>query len=313
MLIEGKKDFALIVIRSSLGATGAGAHTIKDRFPLPMMDELLDELGSARVFSKLDLTSGFYQIRLSPKDTPKIAFRTHDGHYECWVMPFSLCNAPTTFQATMNDIFRPLLRKTVIIFFDDILVYSASLELHLEHLAKVFSVLTQHQLYLKSQKCSFCQTQVAFLGHIVANGTLAPDPAKVKAITDWLVRTSVKGLRGFLGLSGFYRKFIRNYAAIAQPLTNLLKKGSFKWSHEAQGSFEALKIAMVSAPVLALPNISETFVVQTDASGFAMGVVLLQLGHPIAYFSKVFCPRLSRASTYLRELHAITCAVKHWR
>lgn len=139
---------------------------------------------------------------------------------------------------------------------------------------------------------------------------MAADPTKIKAITEWPNPTSVKGLCGFLGLSGFYRNFIRNYAVIAQPLTNLLKEGNFQWSTEAQGAFEALKLAMVSAPILALPYFSEIFVVQTDSSGFSMGVVLLQLDHPIAYFSKVLYPILSRASTYIRELHAITCAVK---
>lgn len=198
VLLLKKKDDSW---RMCVDYRALNALTIKDRFPLPTVDELLDESGSARVFSKLDLTSGFHQIRLDPRDTSKTAFRTHDGHYEYRVMPFGLCNAPATFQETMNDIFRPLLRKTVIVFFDVILVYSSSFELHLNHLEHAFSIMTQHQFYLKPQICSFCQTQVAYLGHIVAEGTVAPDPAKIKAITDWPVPTPVKGLRGFLGLS----------------------------------------------------------------------------------------------------------------
>ncbi|MCH79873.1 retrotransposon protein [Trifolium medium] len=153
--------------------------TIKDRFPLPTVDELLDELGSARVFSKLDLTSGFHRIRLQPHDRLKTAFHTHDGHYEYKVMPFGLCNAPATFQATMNDIFRPLLRKTVIVFFDDISVYSSNEEQHVKHLEHVFQLLSEHQLYLKAPKCSFSQSQIDYLGHVVAKGTVAPDPSKV--------------------------------------------------------------------------------------------------------------------------------------
>jgi hypothetical protein len=232
------------------------AITIKDRFPFPTVDELLDELGSARIFSKLDLTSGFHQIRLHPEDSPKTAFRTHDGHYEYCVMPFGLCNAPATFQATMNDIFRPLLRKTVIVFFDDILVYSDSEETHLHHLEQVFSLLADHQFFLKESKCSFAQTKVDYLGYIVIAGTVAPDPSKVQAILDWPPPKNLKALRGFLGLSGYYRKFIRGYASIAQPLTSLLKKDAFKWNDEAQQSLEKLKVAMVTAPVLALPDFS---------------------------------------------------------
>ncbi|PNY17781.1 Ty3/gypsy retrotransposon protein [Trifolium pratense] len=289
------------------------ALTIKDRFPLPTVDELLDELGSARVFSKLDLTSGFHQIRLQPKDSHKTAFRTHEGHYEYRVMPFGLCNAPATFQATMNDVFRPLLRRTVIVFFDDILVYSDTEASHIEHLACVFELLAKHQFYLKPQKCSFAQQQIGYLGHVVSAGTVAPDPEKINAIMDWPVPHSVKTLRGFLGLAGYYRKFVRNYASLASPLTSLLKKDAFQWSDSALDSFNALKQALTTAPVLALPNFSNTFIVQTDASNHAMGAVLLQQGHPLAYFSKMFCPRLAKASTYIRELHAITAAVKRWR
>ncbi|GAU40457.1 hypothetical protein TSUD_141370 [Trifolium subterraneum] len=283
------------------------ALTIKDRFPLPTVDELLDELGSARVFTKQDLTSGFHQIRLNPEDTMKTAFRTHDGHYEYKVMPFGLCNAPTTFQATMNDIFRPLLRRTVIVFFDDILVYSATEEQHVKHLEHVFHLLSEHKLFLKIHKCSFGQTKIDYLGHVVEGGTVAPDPSKVQAIVDWPSPKTLKALCGFLGLSDYYRKFIKGYTSIAQPLTNLLKKDAFQWNYEAQMALEKLKQAMISAPVLALPDFSSHFVVQTDASGYAMGAVLLQKNHPLAFYSCVFCPRLEKASTYIqpqRNSHA---------
>jgi hypothetical protein len=183
----------------------------------------------------------------------------------------------------------------------------------MDHLACVFNLLEQHQFFLKPQKCSFAQTQIGYLGHIVMAGTVSPDPYKVKAIMEWPRPTSLKTLRGFLGLAGYYRKFVRNYASIASPLTSLLKKDDFLWSEEATNAFENLKMALVTAPVLALPDFTSTLVVQTDASGFAMCVVLLQQGHPLAYFSKMLCPRLAKASTYIRELHAITAAVKRWR
>jgi hypothetical protein len=213
----------------------------------------------------------------------------------------------------MNDIFRPLLRKIVIVFFDDILVYSDDEEQHLSHLEHVFSLLYEHKFYLKAAKCCFGQSKIDYLGHVVTNGTVAPDPSKVQAIVDWPAPKTLKALKGFLGLSGYYRKFIRGYASIAHPLTNLLKKDAFKWSKEAQQSLDSLKQAMVNAPVLVLPDFSSHFVVQTDASNFAMGAVLLQNDHPLAFFSKVLCPRLAKASTYIRELQAITSAVKRWR
>lgn len=280
--------------------------SVRDRFSLPTIDELLDELGNARVFSKLDLTSGFHQIRVAPQDIPKTAFRTHDGHYEYRVMPFGLCNAPSTFQATMNDIFRALLRKIVIVFFDDILVFSPTTEAHLDHLSQVFSILDEHRFHVKPSKCSFCKSQIAYLGHIVSAGTVAPDPSKIQGVLEWPTPKTIKSLRGFSGLSGFYRRFVRDYASLAHPLTSLLKKNAFEWTSTAQQAFNALKTALATAPVLSLPDFSIPFVVQTDASGQAMGAVLLQGDHPIAYFSKLFCPRLSKASTYIRELHAIT-------
>jgi hypothetical protein len=213
----------------------------------------------------------------------------------------------------MNDVFRSLLRKSVIVFFDDILVYSDSEETYLSHLEQVFMILKEHQFFLKASKCAFVQSKVDYLGHVVADGIVAPDPTKVQAIVEWPSPKNLKALRGFLGLSGYHRKFIKGYASIAQPLTTLLKKDAFKWNDEAQAALDKLKQAMVEVPVLSLPDFSIHFVIQTDASEFAMGAVLLQRDHPLAFYSRLFCPRLAKASTYIRELHAITSAVKRWR
>jgi hypothetical protein len=198
-------------------------------------------------------------------------------------------------------------------FFYDILIYSKTFEDHLHHLQTVFECLGSHQFFLKLSKCTFAQNSVSYLGHIVSEHGVGPDPEKIVAMITWPPPQSVKQLSGFLGLTGFYRKFIKNYASIALPLTELLKKDSFLWSEAAQSSFEALKKAMTEAPVLALPNFDAEFMMDTDASGIGMGAVLSQQGHPICFFSKKFCPKLLQASTYVRELCAITSAVKKWR
>ena len=289
------------------------AVTIADKFPIPTVDELFDELGNARFFTNLDLRSGYHQIRMQKEDTYKTAFRTHDGHFEFLVMPFGLTNAPSTFQAVMNHIFAPYLRCFVIVFFDDILIYSPSLEEHISHLQTVFDTLINHNFFLKREKCMFCRESVEYLGHFVSQGQLRADPAKLTAMLDWPTPTSVKQLRGFLGLTGYYRRFIRSYATLAAPLTDLLKLNSFQWSSEANEAFQQLKATMTSPPILRLPDFTEVFIVETDASGEGIGAVLMQQGHPIAFFSKKLGPRRKLASAYHRELYAIVEAVHKWR
>jgi hypothetical protein len=229
------------------------AITIKDRFPIPTIDELLDELYGTCWFSKLELRSGYHQIRMNPNDAHKTSFRTHLGHYEFLVMPFGLCNAPSTFQNTMNALFQEHLRRFVIVFFDDILVYSKTLEDHITHLEVIFNCLLEHQFFLKQSKCTLAQPSISYLGHIVSSIGVGPDPEKIKAMVEWPAPKNLKQLRGFLGLTGFYRKFVSQYARIAAPLTNLLKRDAFAWSQDAQSAFEALKHAMTQAPVLACP------------------------------------------------------------
>jgi hypothetical protein len=310
VLLVRKKDGSW---RFCVDYRALNAITIKDRFPIPTIDELLDELYGTCWFSKLDLRSGYHQIRMHPDDTHKTTFRTHLGHYEFLVMSFGLCNAPSTFQNTMNELFQEHLHRFVIVFFDDILVYSKTLEDHLVHLDIVFTCLVQNQFFLKQSKCILGQNSISYLGHIVSHDGVGPDPEKIKSMLDWPVPKTIKQLRGFLGLTGFYRKFVANYARIASPLTDLLKHDAFVWTPTSQAAFDTLKQAMTQAPVLALPNFEEDFIIETDASGTGMEAVLCQKGHPICFYSRKFFPKMLSSSTYVRELCAIRSAVKKWR
>lgn len=288
--------------------------TVKNKHPLHVVDELLDELAGASYFFKLDCRSGYHQIRVGAADEMKTAFKTHNGLYEFKVMPFGLTNAPAIFQAAMNNIFAPLLRKCVLVFVDDILVYSRTIEEHVQHLQQVMQILQDNNFLLKRSKCLFGQQSLEYLGHIVSKDGVATEPAKISAVLNWLVPVSVKQLRDFLGLTGYYRRFIRHYGLISKPLTQLLKKGAiFQWTPQAQQAFQLLKYALSSAPVLSIPDFSKPFIIETDANDLGMGAVLMQEGHPISFLSKAFCPRNQALSTYEKECLAILMVVDKWR
>ncbi|KAJ9541833.1 hypothetical protein OSB04_028339 [Centaurea solstitialis] len=239
--------------------------TIQDKHPNHVVDELIDELRGTRFFSKLDLKFGYNQVRMRPNGIEKTAFRTHNGHYKFLVMPFGLTNAPATFQVIMNDIFRPYQHKCIVVFFDDILVYSPTWEQLLTDLSTDLATLSSH----------------------------------LRVVLEWPTTKQVKGVQGFLGLSGCYHKFVRNYGAISRPLTELTKKDNFLWNPKAQHAFDLFKAAITSAPC--------------DTSGRGIGAVLIQQQWPIAFFSRALSDRNLAKSVYEQKIMALALAVQHWR
>ncbi|XP_068315004.1 uncharacterized protein [Pyrus communis] len=229
--------------------------TIKNRYPLPRIDDLFDQLRGACVFSKIDLRSGYYQLKISRDDIPKTAFRTRYGHYEFLVMPFGLTNTPAAFMDLMNRVFQPYLDRFVIVFIDDILVYTKSKAEHVRHLTLVLKRLREHQLYAKFSKCQFWLDQVAFLGHIISAKGILVDPQKVSAVESWEQPRTVTEVRSFLGLAGYYRRFVKDFSVIALPLTRLTRKDvKFEWDDKCEQSSQQLKHCLTHAPVLALPE-----------------------------------------------------------
>ena len=229
-------------------------------------------------------------------------------------MSFGLTGAPNTFQGAMNSTLYSLLRRCALVFFDDILIYSKTFAEHLVHLRQVLTLLAQDKWQVKLSKCRFAQQQISYLGHVVSAAGVATDPSKIQSVRDWPLPQDAKQLRSFLGLAGYYRKFVRHFAIIARPLTDLLKKGTlFVWTADHTTSFKTLQNALVSAPVLALPDFSKPFQLQTDASDLGVGAVLLQDGHPLAFVSKALGPRTRGLSTYDKEYLAVLVAIEHWR
>lgn len=281
---------------------------------MPLVEEILDELAGTQFFTSLDMTAGYHQIRMGEEDEYKTAFKTHLGHYQFRVMPFGLTNAPATFQCAMNSVLEPFLRKFVMVFLDDILIYSANLEEHYYHLRLVLTKLREHKFFLKYKKCAFVKQELKYLGHVISREGVATDPSKTAAMLDWPQPKNITELRGFLGLTGYYRKFVSGYGVIARPLTRLLQKQhGFQWCEEAQTAFEALKVAMSTTPVLALPRFDLPFVVETDACDLGLGAVLMQQGKPIAYLSKALGERNRHLSIYDKEFLALIMAVEKWR
>ncbi|XP_048613491.1 uncharacterized protein LOC111211802 [Brassica napus] len=288
--------------------------TVKYRHPIPRLDDMLDELHGSSVFSKIDLKSGYHQIRMKEGDEWKTAFKTKLGLYEWLVMPFGLTNAPSTFMRLMNHILRSFIGHFVVVYFDDILIYSKNLDDHKIHLKSVLDVLRKEKLFANLEKCSFGTDHVVFLGFVVGADGLRVDEEKIKAIRDWPSPTTVGEVRSFHGLAGFYRRFVQDFSTIAAPLTEVIKKNmGFKWEQAQEEAFQILKGKLTHAPLLTLPDFSKTFEIECDASGVGIGAVLMQDRKPIAYFSEKLGGATLNYPTYDQELYALVRALQTWQ
>jgi hypothetical protein len=288
--------------------------TIKNKYPLPRIDILFDHLTRAWLFSKIDLKSGYHQIRIRPEDIPKTAFTTRYGLFEYLVMSFGLTNAPAHFTYLMNSIFMPELDKFLVVFIDDILIYSKNDEEHARHLRIVLTRLREHQLYAKFSKCTFSLEEIQFLGHVLSAKGIAVDPNKVKDILEWKPPTTVHQVESFLGLAGYYHRFIPDFSRLVKPITSLLKNDTkFNWFSRCDEAFEQLKVLLTTAPVLAQRNIEKPFDVYCDASSSGLGCVLMQEGRVVAYASRQLRRHEEHYPTHDLELDDVVHALKIWR
>ena len=308
-LLVPKKDGSM---RMCVDSRAINKITIKYRHPIPRLEDMLDELHGSSVFSKVDLRSGYYQIRIREGDEWKTAFKTKGGLYEWLVMPFGLSNAPSTFMRLMNQVFRPFIGKFVVVYFDDILIYSKNEEEHQGHLTQVMEVLEREKLFGNLKKCTFFTSEVTFLGYIVTSHGIMVDESKIEAIRTWPTPKSIHDVRSFHGLASFYRRFIRDFSTIMAPMTEVIKGTTFKWNSKAQEAFDQVKSKLTQAPVLALPCFDKVFEVECDASGVGIGGVLTQEGRPLAFFSEKLCDSRRKYSTYDKEFYAIVRSLEHW-
>ncbi|ROL42288.1 Transposon Tf2-6 polyprotein [Anabarilius grahami] len=313
-----KKDGGL---RPSIDYRALNKITLKFRYPLPLDPAALEHLRGATVFTKLDLRSAYNLIRIREGDDWKTAFVTLTGHYEYLIMPYGLVNAPSVFQDFIHEVLREFLPRFVLVYIDDILIYSRSLAEHRHHVAEVLQCLRQFHLFLKAEKFSFHQPSVHFLGYIIDHSGIRMDEGKVEAIKSWPTPSTIKELQRFLGFANFYRRFIKNYSSIVHPLTNLLRNQpkSLSWDQTATNAFEALKNAFTTAPLLVHPNPELPFVVEVDASTTGVGAVLSQKQgtpsrlHPCAFFSRKLNPAEVNYDIGDRELLAVKLALEEWR
>jgi hypothetical protein len=311
VLLVPKKDGAW---RMCVDCQAINNITVKYRHPIPRLDDMLDELYGSCVFTKIDLKSGYHQIRMKEGDEWKTAFKTKYGLYEWLVMPFSLTNALSTFMRLMNHVLCIFIGRFVVVYFDDILIYSKNLEEHVMHLKYVLEILRKERLFANLKKCTFCTDKLAFLGFVVSKRGIEVDEEKVKAIQEWPTPTTISQVRSFHGLTSFYRRFVRDFSSLVTPLTEVIKKNvPFKWGKEQEKAFNLIKEKLTNAPLLVLPNFAKTFEIECDASGIGVGAVLMQEGRPVAYFSEKLSGAALNYPTYDKEMYALVRALENWQ
>ncbi|GJU45195.1 putative reverse transcriptase domain-containing protein [Tanacetum coccineum] len=285
--------------------------TMKNRYPLPRIDDLFDQLQGSSIYSKINLRLGYHQLRVREEDIPKTAFRTRYGHYEFQVMPFGLTNTPAVFMDLMNRVCKPYLDKFVIVFIDDILIYSKTKQEHKEHLKLILELFEKEELYAKFSKCEFWILKVQFLSHVIDSKGIHVDPAKIESIKYWASPKSPTEIHQFLGLASYYRRFIEGFSKIAKSMTKLTqKKVKFDWGDKQEATLQLLKEKLCSAPILALPKGAENFIVYCDASHKGLGVVLMQNEKVIAYSSRQLKIHEMNYTTHDLELRAVVFALK---
>jgi hypothetical protein len=288
--------------------------TIKNKYPLLRIEDLFDEIEGASVFSKINLRSGYHQLKIRESDIPKTAFRIRYGLYEYTVMSFGLTNAPAYFMYLMNKVFMEYLDKFVVAFIDDILIFSKTGREHEKHLRMVLEKLRSNQLYVKFSKCEFWLTEVTFLRHVISAGGISVDPSKINDVLNWMSLTNASEIRSFLGLAGYYRWFIKDFSKITKLMTRLLEKNKdFDCTEECQVSFEELKKRLTSALVLILPDITKKFDFYCDASRQGLGCVLMQDGQVVSYTSRQLRKHEENYPTHDLELATVVHALKIWR
>lgn len=307
---SGNKKWRIVIDYRNLND-----NTIADKYPIPNIDSILDKLGKAQYFSTIDLAKGFHQILVKPEHRQKTAFSTPFGHYEFVRMPFGLKNAPATFQRLMNSVLREYINRICVVYLDDILVFSTSLQEHIDSLSKIFSTLEKADLKIQVDKCNFFAKETPYLGHILTPEGLMPNKSKIDAIVNLKLPNNQKQIKSFLGLTGYYRKFIRSYAKIAYPMITYLKKDKRVNTNDPNYimSFEKLKQLITEHPILRFPDFDRRFKLTTDASNYALGAVLSQEGHPICFASRTLNDHEKNYSTIEKELLAIVWSVKYFR
>jgi len=318
MFFIKKKDGSLRLVQDYCALN---AVTVKNRYPLSLISELVSQLHRAKYFTKLDVHWGFNNVRIKPGDEWKAVFRTNHGLFKPLVMFFRMTNSPATFQTMMNDVFRTVIAKgIVIVYLDDILIFTKTEEEHEQAVQRVLEILTEHKLFLHLEKCEFHQKQIEYLGLVILENKVAMNSVKVAGVREWPIPENRTDVQAFIGFVNFYRRFIQDFSTITRPLFDLTRSDqAWNWGTKEREAFECLKMAVTTAPILVSPQDSEPFYIEADSSDFAFRAVLSQQlskeekWHPVAFYSKSLSPVEWNYEIHNKEMLAIICTLEEWR